>query len=137
MRVTNREQCAHYTPCNRHRQPWAADALRTRSWTSQGPSQNKSAETRLPQIFNNLYNRSMNVYEKIRLWEWLDTYPRHIELVAIMYYNYSVSPEHRNMCDAYFNSLILMQSFLYIILFFWMRVCIAILPYFIWLIVQP
>ena len=23
-----------------------------------------------------------------------------------MYYNYSVSTEHQNMCDAYFNSLI-------------------------------
>ena len=45
---------------------------------------------------------------KSRLWEWLDTYPRHIELVTIMYYIYSVSPEHQNMCDAYFNSLILM-----------------------------
>ena len=43
---------------------------------------------------------------KSSLWEWLDIYPRHIELVTIMYYNYSVSPEHQNMCDAYFNSLI-------------------------------
>ena len=62
----------------------------------------------------------MIFYEKIqsmrKVSEWLDTYPRHIALVTIIYYNYSVSPEHQNICDAYFNSLILMYPFLYTIM---------------------